>query len=90
MHFFIHNFGRAELATRSNSGQPSPNAPFPAVPGLSKGGTQLVLVESNSQEDETLLLVTVLEHPLLSVGEIKNALQLYRQERTSPQGNQAA
>ena len=55
----------------------------------STGGTQVVL-EPNCQEAETLLLVTVLKHPLLSVGEIKNALQLYRQERTSRQGNQAA
>ena len=49
-----------------------------------------MVLEPNCQEAETLLLVTVLKHPLLSVGEIKNALQLYRQERTSRQGNQAA
>lgn len=49
-----------------------------------------MVLEPNNQEDETLLLATVLKHPLLSVGEIKNALQLYRQERTSHPGNQAA
>ena len=49
-----------------------------------------VVHDPNCHENSNLVLRTALEHPLLTVGEIKNALSLYQQERTSLPGNQAA
>jgi hypothetical protein len=46
--------------------------------------------EPQANEVSILVILTTLEHPLLTAGEIKNALQLYQQERTSRPGNQAA